>query len=72
MDNVVSQYVFGCIDNNKEIWKEILQTRKMGSFLEGVKLKALGRWEGFELVEKRKYIFGMEWHEQKPKVESGI
>lgn len=24
------------------------------------------------MVEKRKNILGMEWHEQKPKVESGI
>lgn len=56
----------------KKFGKKYLQTGKMGRFLEGVKLKALGRQEAFELVEKRKNILGMERHEQKPKVESGI
>lgn len=56
----------------KKFRKKNLQTRKTGRFLGGVELKALERWEGFELVEKRKNILGMKWHAQKSRVENGI
>lgn len=61
MDNVTSQYVFDGTDTNKEIQEvDPCRLEKWKGFLDRVALKSFRRWEEFELVKKRKNVFGME------------
>lgn len=46
MDNVVSQYVFGCTDNKEIQKRDNLHTEKRVRFLQGVELKALKDGKG--------------------------